>query len=70
LSDESQNQLLSERQLAAELGLAPATLRKWRARNAGPPFIRLSRRAIRYRRADVERWLAANARRTGEVVEK
>jgi hypothetical protein len=34
-------------------------LRVARMRKQGPPFLRLSRRAIRYRRADLDDWLAS-----------
>lgn len=43
------------------------TLEGWRHRGCGPPFIRVSPRAVRYRRRDVERWLAE--RRVGDEVE-
>ena len=35
------------------------SLEAWRRRGYGPPFIRVSPRVVRYRRLDVERWLAA-----------
>lgn len=47
---------LSEHEAAAMLGLSVATLRLWRHRKKGPAFLRLGR-AIRYRRADVERFM-------------
>jgi predicted DNA-binding transcriptional regulator AlpA len=50
--------LLDENELAARLGMAPPTLRNWRTKGLGPRWIRLPRRAVRYRRADVEEWLA------------
>lgn len=48
-------------------GLSSRTLEAWRRRGYGPPFIRVSPRAIRYRRSDVEAWLAA--RRVDEADE-
>lgn len=43
---------------AAEFcGVARSTLRNWRSLRQGPPFLRLGRR-IRYRLADLDRWLA------------
>lgn len=51
--------LLSDRQVAALLGLAPNTLRHWRCRAHGPAWVRVGARTIRYERAEVERWLAA-----------
>jgi predicted DNA-binding transcriptional regulator AlpA len=61
--------LLTEKDVAATLGLKPATLRNWRVRGEGPRFVRLSRRAIRYRRADVDEWVASRARRSTSATE-
>ncbi len=52
-----QNQLLTTPETAAWLGVAPISLRIWRSRGEGPPFARVSRRGIRYRRGDVTEWL-------------
>ncbi len=38
------------------LGLRPQTIRKWRVRGEGPPYVRLGCRVL-YRRSDVEPWL-------------
>lgn len=43
--------------LAAFLGVPVKTLYSWRYLGTGPPFIRVGRH-LRYRRADVETWLA------------
>lgn len=51
------NELLSQRQVAARLGLSTRTIEGWRARGVGPPFLRLSARAVRYRAMDLEQWL-------------
>ena len=51
------NELLSQRQVAARLGLSARTIEGWRARGVGPPFLRLSARAVRYRTSDLEQWL-------------
>ena len=50
--------LIDEKQLCADLGISSVTATKWRAKAAGPPFIKVGR-LVRYRRADVEAWLAA-----------
>lgn len=50
--------LIDEKQLCAELGISSVTATKWRAKAAGPPFIKVGR-LVRYRRADVEVWLAS-----------
>ena len=53
--------LLTPRETAKLLGIRWETLCRWRKRNQGPPFIKAGQRYVRYRRADVERWLAGEA---------
>jgi hypothetical protein len=50
---------LTEAEAAGRLGLKVATLRAWRHRGVGPPFVRLGR-AIRYLPADLDAYLGAN----------
>lgn len=50
---------LTEQEAATRLGLTRATLRAWRHRGAGPPFLRLGR-AIRYLASDIDAFLGAN----------
>ena len=38
--------------------ISPRTAQRWRATGQGPAYVRLGRRRIAYRVADVERWLA------------
>ena len=38
--------------------IPPRTAQRWRASGGGPAFVRLGRRRVVYRVADVERWLA------------
>jgi hypothetical protein len=38
--------------------IPPRTAQRWRAAGGGPPFVRLGRRRVVYRIADVEAWLA------------
>ena len=50
--------LLREGEAAEVLGLlSQQTLSLWRAKSAGPPYIRVGVRAIRYRRSDLDSWL-------------
>jgi len=51
--------LIDEKALCAELGISSVTATKWRAKAAGPPFIKVGR-LVRYRRSDVEAWLASH----------
>lgn len=54
-----EHDLLNEREAAKLLSISPATMNRWRCERVGPDFLRVSRRAIRYRRCDLERWLEA-----------
>ncbi len=53
--------LMTTEQLARMLGVDPSSVRRWRTAIPiqGPPFIRMSDRVVKYRRADVERWLSS-----------
>ena len=49
--------LIREAEAAALVGLAPKSLANMRSRGGGPPYIRLSRTAIRYSRRALTDWL-------------
>ena len=51
------DELLISKQAAARLAVSKRTLEGWRRRGVGPPFLRLSMRAVRYRLSDLELWL-------------
>ena len=51
------NALATQSEVAAHVGVSPRALEAWRLRGEGPPFIRLSRRLVRYRPADVDAWI-------------
>ena len=61
--------LLNQNEAAELLGVAPATLNFWRASGRGPAFVRISKRCVRYRCEDLQKWvdsqrvLGAEARR-------
>jgi excisionase family DNA binding protein len=62
--------LLTTRQAASALALSPRTLERLRVEGGGPRYLRL-RRAIRYRYADLDRWLdrrSFGSTSEGEVV--
>ena len=48
---------LTDLQAAAILAVEPRTLRLWR-HTRGLPFIRITSKVIRYRRTDIDDWLA------------
>lgn len=52
-----QRPFITARELAAMLGVSEGTLANWRTDGGGPQFVRVGR-AIRYRAADVEQWIA------------
>ena len=47
---------INQREVAQLLGVSERTLEKWRRTGAGPPFISISSRCIRYRIADLRNW--------------
>ena len=49
---------LTKRELAAELGREMRTLDRWDALGVGPPRTHVGRKVL-YRRASVQKWLAA-----------
>lgn len=53
--------LLTPTAAAALLAVAPATLEKWRLKHQGPAYLKLSGRAVRYRRTDVMSFIAEAA---------
>ncbi|MFT4247641.1 MAG: helix-turn-helix domain-containing protein [Pseudomonas sp.] len=53
--------LLDEKEAAALLAMKVATLRNWRALRTGPRYVKVGKRAVRYRRADLEAFIAGGA---------
>ncbi len=51
--------LLTEKEAAKILGFSIRTFQKWRGTGDGPQFVRVSARAIRYRREDLEAFIEA-----------
>jgi predicted DNA-binding transcriptional regulator AlpA len=69
----TQPEWLTINQVEAEYGIPVGTLYQWRHRRTGPRCALIGRR-IRYRRADVERWIeeqfeAEEARRPQKAVQ-
>ena len=57
--------LLDDKAAAAYLSLSPGTLSVWRSTGRyNLPFLKVGR-LVRYRRADLDAWLAARYRETG-----
>ena len=51
--------LLRQREAAALCALSERTMERLRTSGLGPRFTRLGRKAIRYRLADLETWIAS-----------
>lgn len=49
--------LLDTPAAADVLGISPETMRKWRHRGIGPAYVQLSRSQVRYRIADLDKWI-------------
>ena len=56
--------LLTPEDLCEREVISPSTARAWRASGAGPPFIKLSPRLVRYRLVDVLQWERSRLRRS------
>ena len=54
--------LLNELQAAALLGFSARALQSWRCLGNGPTFVRVSGRAVRYRRKDLTTWVESRLR--------
>jgi predicted DNA-binding transcriptional regulator AlpA len=50
--------LLTQRDVAAKLGLSERTIERLRLSGDGPRFVKANR-AVRYRQADLEAWIAS-----------
>jgi len=50
------DRLLTENDAAALLGFSVRALQGWRVKGGGPPFVKVSERAVRYRRRDLIAW--------------
>lgn len=53
--------MLAEKEIAAELGVSARTVKRWRAMPGGLPFIALGGR-IFYRRSSVRTWIESRER--------
>lgn len=56
------DRLIDERAAAAFLGFTVRALQNWRVRGGGPRFVKVSARAIRYRRLDLIAWIKERTR--------
>lgn len=61
--------LLDEGGVAATVGVSVATVRRWRQRRTGPPFLRVGA-CVRYRPVDLVAWLDTLPRGGSERAEE
>ena len=54
---------LTEEEAARIVGVAVKTMRNWRSKGIGPPWIAVGRKLVRYRPADLRAYQEANLRR-------
>lgn len=54
-------QWLTEPEAAEMLGIAVATLRRWRSKREGPPWYRMGH-AVRYMKEDIDRFIEESRR--------
>lgn len=52
--------LLTTIQAAEYLGLSPQTLADWRHKGAGPKFVRVGTRTVRYRLSDLDAFVSSS----------
>lgn len=52
-----QEPLLTTKEVAEFIGVAPFTVAKYRMKGIGPKYIQLGQKVIRYRKSDVEEWI-------------
>ncbi|MFJ2635998.1 helix-turn-helix transcriptional regulator [Streptomyces sp. NPDC087422] len=55
----AQDEKLTIAQIIEDLGVPPSTFHRWRATGKGPRAIKLPNGAVRVRRSEYERWIAA-----------
>lgn len=60
MEKETNSSLLNESEAARYLSVSVRTLQAWRVRGGGPTFCRLGRRAVRYRRTDIDAFVNLN----------
>jgi predicted DNA-binding transcriptional regulator AlpA len=52
------SELLDTPSAAQYLGLSAHTLECWRWKGSGPPYLCVSKRCVRYRKCDLDKWLS------------
>ena len=58
--------VMTEKEAAEYMRFSPNTLRQWRVEGIGPRYVK-SQGSIRYRRDDIDDWLARNSKLTSDA---
>lgn len=53
-------EFLTDQELAYLLAVSTRTILRWRRNGSGPSYCRVGPRCVRYRRTDLDAWMAAN----------
>jgi hypothetical protein len=56
--------VLNEEEAARAIGVAVKTMRNWRVKGIGPPFVATGPKLVRYRPCDLRTYQEANLRRS------
>ena len=56
--------ILDTQAAARRCGLSKPTLERYRLTGSGPAFLKIGRKAVRYRETDLDAWLAGRLRRS------
>lgn len=56
------DRLLTENEAASFLGFTIRALQGWRVKGGGPKFVKIGKKAVRYRRRDLIAWTEDNVR--------
>jgi predicted DNA-binding transcriptional regulator AlpA len=63
------SELLNEKKFHGDYGFSVSWQRKMRRTGGGPPFVKIGR-MVRYRRSDIESYIAAHMVKSGESKEE
>ena len=55
------DKLLDQSAAAEILGVKESCLEQWRCRRQGPPFLKIGKKLVRYRAAELAAWLDSRA---------
>jgi len=52
------SEIMTQEEVAIYLKYSAITLAIWRSKGRGPAFVKISEKNVRYRKRDVDKWLA------------